>query len=175
MGYNPGPMRRRTWGFLYTSRDPRWPLKVPPTPEQPPLLRANSNGLQTAGWFANPAVLRSPQSACCQGNNPFEPPADHERYNTLDFPQKVVCQPGVPHPIGCPGPKGACAPLWKPAGFKLCIYKLKKGVCVFRSQNTIPVPESPASCKFTFDMIELKQMFTGFSGFRSCREYHAPA
>ena len=93
---------------------------IPPViPGDAPVLR--SGGSQNRLLCGHLKVL------VFHGNNHFEPPADHGRYNILDFTGKVVCQPGVPHPIGCPGPKGASAPLWKPAGFEICIYKLEKG------------------------------------------------
>lgn len=47
---------------------------------------------------------------------PLSSASGSKRYNTLDFPQKVVCQQGCSRPYWKPRAKGA-APLWTPAYF----------------------------------------------------------
>lgn len=49
---------------------------------------------------------------------PFSSVSGHQRYNTLDFPWKVVCQQER-RSLWIPLPKGCYPPLWKPRAKEL--------------------------------------------------------
>lgn len=62
---------------------------------------------------------------------PLSSASGSKRYNTLDFPQKVVCQQGCSRPYWKPRAKGATL-LWTPLALSLCRY-VPVLICIMHS------------------------------------------
>ena len=72
---------------------------------------------------------------------PLSSASGSKRYNTLDFPWKVVCQQGCSRPYWKPRAKGA-APLWTPA------YFLRKSSQTVKMQFDINAQKIQNRCNF---------------------------
>ena len=102
---------------------------APPTPEQADSAFSKLLGF-SSGRTQNPPVLWLTESACSCPEQPLSATHGRQRYNTLDFADKVVCHETagfigfflprrVLPSIGCLPPRQRCR-LWKPLPRERC-------------------------------------------------------
>lgn len=110
-------------GFIYLLL-PRWHRKsfrtasrfpMPTTPEQPDFAHAQSMAL--CSFQPTKSVCSAAAEKCLSGvGQPLSSVSGRQRYNTLDFASKIVCQQGCFSPLLETQSRGI-ASLWTPAYF----------------------------------------------------------
>ena len=110
-------------GFIYLLL-PRWHRKsfrtatrfpMPTTPEQPDFAHAQS--FVFVGCVATKSACSAAAEKCLSGvGQPLSSVSGCQRYNTLDFASKIVCQQGCFSPLLETQSQGI-ASLWTPAYF----------------------------------------------------------
>ena len=133
---------------------------APPTPEQADSAISKPLGF-SPGRTQNPPVLWLTESACSYPEQPLSATHGRQRYNTLDFADKVVCHEtagfigfflprrALPS-IGCLPPRQRCR-LWKPLPRECCPHWIPQPAGCFRPywmtqcQRNLPSLWNPGS------------------------------